>query len=521
MNNIRVLDCTLRDGGYCNEWNFGAQNLETILLGLVDAEIDIIECGFLSNRVKYNPDISKFPNVETINRIIPERKKKSLFVCMMNYGEFDPNELPEKRESSLDGIRLAFHKKDRKEALELAKVIKAKGYLLFLQPMVSLNYTDEEFLELIRLSNDLDPYAFYIVDSFGSMKQKELLHFFYMTEFNLDENILIGFHGHNNLQLAFSNALALLQVPTKRTMIIDSSVSGMGRGAGNLNTELFVEHLNDENSYSYNVKPLLQIIDEILGKFYQKNYWGYSLANYLSATRSIHPNYANFLEQKNKLTLQDINEIFSLMEEEKKWEYDEPYIKKVYYDYVSADESTEGVALQSFWRDKEVLIIGPGKTSEIEKENICRFVADRALLTLSVNFEYNYLKSDYIFVANGRRFRELKNKDFWRIIATSNIKDDNIVYHVDYAMLMNELDTVSDNAGMMAIKYLLKCNAKKIWLAGLDGYSIDDENNYADKKMSLHYKKGDVIRMNSQLKQAIRKFSEEIEIEFLTSSNLQ
>ena len=97
------------------------------------------------------------------------------------------------------------------------------------------------------------------------------------------------------MQLAYSNAQSLVDLHSDRELIIDASVYGMGRGAGNLNTELFVQYLNDNADGNYDIKPLLSIIDEILNEFYQRNYWGYSLPNYLSASHNAHPNYAGFM----------------------------------------------------------------------------------------------------------------------------------------------------------------------------------------------------------------------------------
>ena len=158
------------------------------------------------------------------------------------------------------------------EAAELSRQIKAKGYKVFVQAMVSLSYSDEEFLAMIRMMNEIEPYAFYIVDSFGMMKKKNLIRLFYMVENNIKDGIWIGFHSHNNMQLAYSNAQSLVDAQTNRNLIIDSSIYGMGRGAGNLNTELFVEYLNENADGKYNLKPLLNVIDEILNDFYQKNY---------------------------------------------------------------------------------------------------------------------------------------------------------------------------------------------------------------------------------------------------------
>lgn len=318
MNNIHILDCTLRDGGYCNEWKFGFTNAQKIISGLVEADIEIIECGFITNKVKYDSDITKFNTLSEVAKVIPENREGKIFVAMMNYGEYDIDKLPPYDGTSIDGIRVAYHKKNRCEALELCKEIKAKGYLVFIQAMVSLSYTDEEFLDTIAKVNTFKPYAFYIVDSFGMMKGKDLTRLFYMVEHNLDSNIWIGFHSHNNMQLAYSNAQRLATIQTNRNLIIDSSIYGMGRGAGNLNTELFVEYLNENAGKNYKLKPILTLIDEILNEFYQRNYWGYSLPNYISASHNAHPNYAGYLDDKKTLTFEDMNSIFDMMDDEKK-----------------------------------------------------------------------------------------------------------------------------------------------------------------------------------------------------------
>ena len=245
LENVNILDCTLRDGGYCNQWLFGKKNIIKIIDGLIEAGINIIECGFFTNNVQYNAEVAKYTTMEQVAEVLPQDHANKLFVCLINYGEYEADKIPEYDGTALDGFRIAFHKKDMVSALKFCQAVKEKGYKVFIQPMVSLNYTDEEFLELIRIVNGFEPFAFYIVDSFGVMKRKDLIRLFYMVEHNLRENIAIGYHSHNNMQLAYSNAQSLVDIRTKRKIIIDSSIFGMGRGAGNLNTELFVEYLND------------------------------------------------------------------------------------------------------------------------------------------------------------------------------------------------------------------------------------------------------------------------------------
>ena len=202
MGKIRLLDCTLRDGGYCNQWAFGRKNIRKIIMGLEESGVEIIECGFLNEKIQYSQDCSRFNSLKQAEGFITQNKKSTQYVCMVNYGDIDAAKLPEYENGMIDGIRVAFHKENIDEAMELCRIIKEKGYKIYIQPMVVLDYTDEEFLRLVHKANEIKPYAFYIVDSFGVMKKKELMRIYYMTEHNLNEDICIGFHSHNNIPVS-------------------------------------------------------------------------------------------------------------------------------------------------------------------------------------------------------------------------------------------------------------------------------------------------------------------------------
>lgn len=515
MNSLKVLDCTLRDGGYCNQWLFGKNNISQIVSGLLKANIDIIECGFLTNKKAYDPNASKFNSIEQIDALIPDNKQNKLFVAMINWGEYEIDNIPINNNAKIDGFRVAFHKKDRFDALMFCKHIKEKGYKVFMQPMVSVLYSDLEFLDMIHEVNKIKPYAFYIVDSFGMMKNKNLLRLFYMVENNLSSEILIGFHSHNNLQLAYSNALSLLNIQTNRDLIIDTSIMGMGRGAGNLNTELFVEHLNENYNCNYLIRPLLKIADEVLTSFYHKNYWGYSLPNYLSAKHNAHPNYASFLADKNTLTFENIDEIFEMLSEDKKYQYDQEYIEDIYQKYMqrSTNQEKRNDSLKKIIKGKEIVLIAPGKSSVEEKDVILK-VLDK--IKISINFDYTYYPVDYIFVSNIRRFKELNNVSKTKSIVTSNIPYDNVFFQISYKNLINSEEFVKDNAGLMAIKFLINYGAKCIYLVGFDGYSHDTNDNYGDSKMQLVAKNAILDKMNEGMNKCLHEFKKEIEIVFLT-----
>lgn len=521
MNKIRILDCTLRDGGYVNNWEFGKDNIKKIILKLFEANIDIIECGFLTNKNQYNPDCSKFDTVERIAEFLPKDRRNLEMVCMVNYGEYNLEDLPDYDGSSIDGIRVAFHKKDLNGALEFCKGISEKGYKLFMQPMVSISYTDKEFINLIESANEIKPYAFYIVDSFGVMKRKDLMRLYYLVDHNLEEDIYVGYHSHNNIQLSYSNAQALVDLRTKRELIIDSSVFGMGRGAGNLNTELFIEYLNDTNGGNYKSKILLQIIDQVLNNIYLSSYWGYSLPHYISAKHNCHPNYASYLADKNTLTVEDISNILSGIDENKRNHLDKVYVENLYFNYQAhkINDSVVKDKLAEIFKGKTAIAIAPGSSINVDSDKIVQEADMPDTIIVSVNFKPDKLESDYVFVSNLRRYEELKDKIEIKLIVTSNIKTDSNVEHViNYIDLLNEIQGVRDNAGLMLIKLMISLDVKSIKLAGYDGYSYDAYTSYAEKDMVFVKRKAVVDALNEGMKKVLNEFSNQVKIEFITKT---
>ena len=513
MSKIQLLDCTLRDGGYCNDWTFGQDNIHSIINGLLEANIDLIECGYLSQKQEYNIDRTQYSSFEQLSRFIPADKEGKSFVVMINYGEFNIDDIPVYDGSSVDGIRVCFHKKKRFDALEYCKQVAEKGYKVFIQGMVSLSFTDEEFIDFIKRSNEIKPYAFYIVDSFGMMKSKDLLRLFYIVEHNLDSSISIGFHSHNNMQLAYSNCLLMTQVQSDRPIIIDSSVYGMGRGAGNLNTEIFTEYLNENHNANYKLKPMLVIVDDILDSFYKKNYWGYSLPNYISAKNNAHPNYAKILDDKKTLTVEDMENIFLLMEEDKKVEFDSKYIEELYVKYLDAGkvQHEHKGELEQQLKGKTIILVAPGKSSVEEMDKI----KHEDGVVISVNFDYTL--SDYIFLSNLRRYRELPMDKYKKCIVTSNIASDGVYMQTKYRSLLNNVEAVKDNAGLMAIRFLMNYDISEIKLAGFDGYSHDTMENYADKNMEVITRNAILDAMNVGMKSVIKEYSKRVKISFLTT----
>lgn len=525
MKNVKLLDCTLRDGGYCNKWQFGKKGILEILNALYQAKVEIIECGFITNSVDYNENTSKYTDIHQVDALIDEAKcESSKLVVMMNYGDYNVDLLPPCADTVVDGIRVAFHKKDRYLALQLCQRILNKGYDVFIQPMVTMQYSDDEFVELIEMANEIMPYAFYIVDSFGTMNSSDLKHFYDLVNWKLSKTIQIGFHSHNNLQSAFSNALYMLGLENdKHTIIVDCSIYGMGRGAGNLNTELFINELNQRHDKYYGLKPILIVMDEIINRFYEEKPWGYSLPNYLSAIHMIHPNYATYLSEKNTLSIADMDAIFSMMDADKANEYDREYISELYISYMSTGRTRKEHLneVKKVADGRDVLLIAPGRTAIDEKERILDFIEKKNPIVISINHEYTECLVDFIFVSNKRRFGQLSTQVYQKTISTSNINTFDTFVSVDYDELLNSEDDVRDNAGLMAIKFVADVLKKKrVYIAGLDGYSHDAFSNFESKDMAILVSNMQFDQMNNGMINVIHNFRQTIEVEFITKTIL-
>ena len=244
MKSVKVLDVTLRDGGCVIDFNFGQAYMDQILNGLEKSGVDIIELGYLDAKKGTLRERTQFANEQAITAHFLKNKKPGVaYVAMFDFGKFDPDTLAPYDGSGIDGLRIAFHKKDRLNMVPVARKVIEKGYKLFIQPMTIMRYTDRELLELLEIVNKElpDAEAFYIVDSFGEMRMNDLNRIAHLVDHNLRPQMMMGFHSHNNLQLSYSNAVTLLQFFTDRNIVIDSAILGMGKGAGNLNTELFLE----------------------------------------------------------------------------------------------------------------------------------------------------------------------------------------------------------------------------------------------------------------------------------------
>lgn len=515
MNKISLLDCTLRDGGYINNWDFGFDNIRGFVRKIEMTGIEFSEIGFLKN-IEYTKDKTLFSSIDQIGEIICPKKENIKYVAMIDINDKIPIEQIKKYDgSSIDGIRLIFKKNKIKEAYEYCCELKKLGYLLFVQFVSTDVYTEEEFINGIKLFNELEPYAVSIVDTFGLMKKNMFTKLVTIADKYLSKEIELGYHAHNNLQQAQSNSETLVEMNLNRNIIIDACVFGMGRGAGNLNLELFAEYLNENYNKNYQIEPMLEIMDEYLNDIYKEKFWGYSLPLYLSAINGCHPNYAIYLAEKNCLTEKSFNELLKQISPEDKQLFSKEKAEKYYLEYQEnlIDDTKAIEKLYKIFKNKNVLLIAPG-ISIIDYKDRIEQIKD--CITMSVNFKGIGNKTDFIFCSNMKRYVKIENHTNSKCIIMSSMKEaKKYDYKLNFSSYICDDSLIIDNSGVMALKLLSKLEIKKVYIAGMDGYSDENTISYADKK--LEYDFSSIAReRNKLISQELSKLTKKIDIEFIT-----
>lgn len=317
MGNLRLLDCTLRDGGYINDWHFGRAAIEDMIRKLEATGVDILELGFIKDE-PYDEDRTVFNSMEQVKKLIPRKVPGLLYTVMAEVVNPLPLEkLPPADPEGPDVIRVIVWKRMMKEGFDYCKGIVERGYKLCVQPARVSQYSDGEFVDMVKLFNQLDPMTVYVVDSWGTMYADTLLHYMKLADEHLKPGIAVGYHGHNNLMQAFDVACAFARQETDRDIFIDASVYGIGRGAGNLNLELFAKYLNETMGKSYDLAPMIQIYDKYIKKIYEDHQWGFSLPYFISAKYNCNPNFAEHYACKG-LNISRIEEIISSIPQDKR-----------------------------------------------------------------------------------------------------------------------------------------------------------------------------------------------------------
>lgn len=282
-----ILDCTIRDGGLVNNWEFSPEFVRDLYRSLDAAGVEYMEIGYKNSPKLLKSDGAgpwRFLNDDFVRDIIPVKGRTKLS-ALVDIGRVDENDILPRDESPLDLIRVACYIKDAPKGIELANLFSSLGYETSLNIMALSHVLESDLKDALREINDSAVDVVYIVDSFGSIFPHNIGYLVDLFRTHAPDKTL-GVHTHNNMQLALANTLEAVR---HGVTFLDASVYGMGRAAGNCHTELLAPALRNKR---YELRPILQMIEKHMVAMRKAWEWGYTIPYALSGMFNEHPRMA-------------------------------------------------------------------------------------------------------------------------------------------------------------------------------------------------------------------------------------
>jgi 4-hydroxy 2-oxovalerate aldolase len=457
-----LLDCTLRDGGYYNAWDFDTSIVDEYIKATNALPIDYIEIGYRNNPQKeYLGKYGYCPIFEL--KEIRNKSTKKLSV-MLNEKDVKPPDLTsllEPIQGLVDMVRIAVDPPNFDRAAVLAEAIKKRGFQVGFNTMYMSKWKEFDgfFDKLSRIDGTVD--VFYMVDSFGGVSPANMRET--VTRIKAKTNCLIGFHGHNNLEMGLINTITAIDDGVD---YVDATILGMGRGAGNLKTELLLAYLNKH----YNLEVDFNVLGDVITAFsglLQKYQWGTNLPYMLSG--------ANSLPQKEVMALVD-NRRYSF----------NTIVRALHNKKENIEDNAKYPVLKAAVCEK-VIIIGGGATAQAHADGIKELVKQYSSVALihatARNASYYYdldIPQYYCLVGSeGKRLsRVFSGKEFRGICILPPYPRKMGTDVPDFVRGMTfELPSIDftkeyfDSCTTIALQTAAGFCAEEIWLIGYDGYS--------------------------------------------------
>lgn len=288
---IKVVDCTMRDGGLVNNFAFSDEFVKALYQANIKAGVDYMEFGYKASREIFDEKEFgkwKFSREEDIRAIVGDNNSNLKISVMADAGRTNYKEdiLP-KSESVIDLVRVATYIHQIPTAVHMIEDAKEKGYEVTVNVMAASKIPDESLYDGLWLLARSNVDVIYLVDSFGSFYPEQISRLVHKYQELAHENGKeVGFHGHNNQQLAFANTIEACRLGVN---YLDASVSGMGRGSGNCHMEALLSFLRNPN---YQLFPILKFVEEHMVGLRKECQWGYDIPYLLTGVLNSHPSSA-------------------------------------------------------------------------------------------------------------------------------------------------------------------------------------------------------------------------------------
>ncbi len=294
---IKVLDCTIRDGGLINNHDFDFRFMRAVYKALVLAGVDYMEIGYKNSKKLFSPKEFgkwKFCDDQDIREVIEGVESNTKISVMVDVDRVDIEDILPRKDSPVAMIRVASYVKDIDKAIFLVNHFADKGYETTVNIMAISRALDNELSEALeQLEKESKAKVIYIVDSFGALYQ-ETIEFLIKKAKSIIKTKEIGIHAHNNQQLAFSNTIEAI---IHDANFVDGTVYGLGRAAGNCPLELILGFLKNPK---FDIRPVLDLISKEFIPLREKIEWGYIIPYAITGILDEHPRAAMALRNSEK-----------------------------------------------------------------------------------------------------------------------------------------------------------------------------------------------------------------------------
>ena len=529
---IELLDCTLRDGAYITDSHFGTAAIKGIIKKMQDANADIIECGWLKDKA-HEEGTTYFHVPADLESYLLSRKADTTYVVMIDWDRYDTDNLPPCDGKSIDAVRVVFPHGKHREGIAVGQKIRDKGYKVFLQAANTLAYQDADLDDLADCVNAFQPVALSVVDTFGAMFFDDLEHIVKRLDARLDPAVKLGFHSHNNQQLSFALTMDFIKLleDSPRGVVVDASLCGMGRGAGNATTELVVSYLNRKQHGNYDMDAVMDAIDMYIQGFQEKYDWGYSTPYFIAGMYQCHVNNIAYLLKNHRTNARDMRNVIAALSTEERRHYDYDLLEEKYMenqDRLVDDEAVRNDLKKQF-AGRKVMLLAPGRSVVDRMDEIKAFIAREKPVVIGVNALIPGYAYDKVFFTNSVRYAYAQEAhkalfDAPEKILLSNIKTEGGSKEViiNFNLVIKRGWVHFDNAVICALRMLDKIGVNDVALAGFDGFKTHYNESYADASLPTLNPSGKWEELNHETREIYADFrlatKDTMKIQFVTDS---
>jgi 4-hydroxy 2-oxovalerate aldolase len=518
--NIKLFDCTLRDGGYYNNWDFSPDLIKDYLEAMVSIQADYVEIGFRlisNNDFKGGCAFSTDSYIESLN--IPHALKNKIGVMVngsdvLSQGDSkdDIHKILEelfapKQQSPVSLVRIACHINEFEDCLPAAIWLKDQGYKVGFNLMQINNADEGKIAELLKLANTYPIDVLYFADSMGSLNTQQITAI--VNTFKNNWNGAIGIHAHDSMGNAVKNSI---QAVNDGVSWVDCTVTGMGRGPGNTQTEYLSIELDSYRKLNTSKTKLLKLIRNHFKSLKEQYGWGINPYYYLAGKYNIHPTYIQKMITDTRYNEEDIVSVIDYLKEQGGGKFNPDVLETARHFY--SDETKGTWEPAKVIKNNNVLIIGAGPGTVRHRKAIESYIKKHRPFVIALNTQKS-IREDLInaraachpvrVLADCSEYLNLPQP----LIAPASMLPDNVKQNLKQKELF-DFDIVIDTnsfifntsnctlPNLLVLSYALAIatsgKAKKILLAGFDGYGADDpRRKEIDNVFNLYQKtKGSV-----------------------------